>query len=181
MRSGAILRILIVSRISVAIHLTTHSGKKPTTQQCSSRHPYMILGKSTHGPFHRKTFATWVLFLTNCLCLRSLALPLHASKQKLFQKITCSGLHYVAIPLLFWISGRALKSWHVLRNVSRVGYWEAPKWVSKVRDCSSKNKNTKHILLKTSMNSGHFGEGGRYQHLKTTALQYAFLMKTTDL
>jgi protease II len=31
------------------------------------------------------------------------------------------------------------------------------------------------------MNSGHFGEGGRYQHLKTTALQYAFLMKTTDL
>lgn len=59
----------------------------------------------------------------------------------------------------------------------RVGYWEAAKWVAKIRDFSVEDKS-RPVLLKTSMNTGHFGEGGRFQHLKTTALQYAFLIKT---
>lgn len=59
---------------------------------------------------------------------------------------------------------------------SRVGYWEAAKWVSRLReytilDCS------RPILLKTNMNTGHFGEGGRYGHCKETAFEYAFLLK----
>lgn len=60
---------------------------------------------------------------------------------------------------------------------SRVGVWEAAKWVARVREympatCSQP------ILLKTNMHSGHFGEGGRYEHCKDTSFEYAFLIKT---
>jgi oligopeptidase B len=57
-----------------------------------------------------------------------------------------------------------------------VGYWEAAKWVAKIRDYAD-NNTSKPVLLKTSMTSGHLGEGGRHQHLKAAALEYAFFMK----
>ncbi|KAG8057115.1 hypothetical protein GUJ93_ZPchr0002g25142 [Zizania palustris] len=65
-------------------------------------------------------------------------------------------------------------------NDTRVGVWEAAKWVSKVRDvtCQSCSRS---IILKTNMQSGHFGEGGRFMHCNETAFEYAFLMKALGM
>lgn len=62
----------------------------------------------------------------------------------------------------------------------RVGVWEAAKWVAKVRDvgCPSCSQS---VILKTNMQSGHFGEGGRFTHCDETAFEYAFLMKALGL
>jgi oligopeptidase B len=32
------------------------------------------------------------------------------------------------------------------------------------------------LLLRTNMGSGHFGASGRYEYLKETAIEYAFLL-----
>ena len=65
-------------------------------------------------------------------------------------------------------------------NDTRVGVWEAAKWVSKVRDvtCPSCSKS---VVLKTNMQSGHFGEGGRFMRCEETAFEYAFLMKALGM
>ncbi|PUZ71152.1 hypothetical protein GQ55_2G291400 [Panicum hallii var. hallii] len=65
-------------------------------------------------------------------------------------------------------------------NDTRVGIWEAAKWVAKVRDitCTSCSQS---VILKTNMQSGHFGEGGRFMHCDETAYDYAFLMKALRL
>lgn len=57
---------------------------------------------------------------------------------------------------------------------SQVQYWEPAKWVAKLRDF---NKSDKPILLFTDMNTGHGGASGRYNRLKSVALEYAFLIK----
>ena len=62
----------------------------------------------------------------------------------------------------------------------RVGIWEAAKWVAKVRDITCRSCS-KSVILKTNMQSGHFGEGGRFMHCDETALDYAFLMKALQL
>nr|GMC86502.1 Oligopeptidase B, putative [Ipomoea batatas] len=61
-------------------------------------------------------------------------------------------------------------------NDSRVGVWEAAKWVAKIRDkaCS---KCCGSVILQTDMNGGHFSEGGRLGHCQEAAYEYAFLMK----
>lgn len=61
---------------------------------------------------------------------------------------------------------------------SRVGVWEAAKWVAKVREvgCSHCSHS---VILRTNMSAGHFGEGGHYGHLEELAFDYAFLMKVT--
>ncbi|MFQ6637469.1 hypothetical protein Gotur_013459 [Gossypium turneri] len=61
-------------------------------------------------------------------------------------------------------------------NDSRVGVWEAAKWVAKVRDsaCSSCSRS---VILTTNMSGGHFGEGGRYIQCEELAYDYAFLVK----
>ncbi|GAB2219813.1 hypothetical protein Droror1_Dr00007450 [Drosera rotundifolia] len=46
-------------------------------------------------------------------------------------------------------------------NDSRVGIWEATKWVAKVQD-STCTKCSFAVILKTEMTGGHFDEGGRY-------------------
>ncbi|GAB2242105.1 hypothetical protein Droror1_Dr00018880 [Drosera rotundifolia] len=61
-------------------------------------------------------------------------------------------------------------------NDSRVGIWEAAKWVAKVRD-STCTKCSSALILKTEMTGGHFDEGGRYGHCKDVSYDYAFLMK----
>ncbi|GLT27536.1 hypothetical protein SLA2020_025230 [Shorea laevis] len=61
-------------------------------------------------------------------------------------------------------------------NDSRVGVWEAAKWVAKVRD-STCSRCSRSVILKTNMSGGHFGEGGRYIQCEETAHDYAFLVK----
>ena len=58
-------------------------------------------------------------------------------------------------------------------NDPRVSYWEPAKWVSKLR--ASKVGNSL-LLLKTNMDSGHFGASGRYERINETAFDYAFIL-----
>jgi oligopeptidase B len=59
-------------------------------------------------------------------------------------------------------------------NDPRVSYWEPAKWVAKLRTLK---KGDNILLLKTNMGAGHFGASGRYDRLKETAFDYAFLFK----
>jgi oligopeptidase B len=59
-------------------------------------------------------------------------------------------------------------------NDSRVQYWEAAKWVAKLR-ASKTDHNL--LLLKTELDAGHGGMSGRYQALRDAALEYGFLLK----
>ncbi|KAF1033688.1 MAG: Protease 2 [Pseudomonas sp.] len=59
-------------------------------------------------------------------------------------------------------------------NDSRVQYWEAAKWVAKLRDTKTDNNL---LLLKTELGAGHGGMSGRYQGLRDVALEYAFVFK----
>ncbi|PZP24187.1 S9 family peptidase [Pseudomonas kuykendallii] len=61
---------------------------------------------------------------------------------------------------------------------SRVQYWEAAKWVAKLRATRSDDNL---LLLKTDFGAGHGGMSGRYQALKDVALEYAFLLKVLGL
>lgn len=55
---------------------------------------------------------------------------------------------------------------------SQVQYFEPAKWVAKLRAM----KTDKHVLLlKTNMEFGHGGASGRFDYLKDTALNFAFL------
>ncbi|MFS2127516.1 S9 family peptidase [Pseudomonas sp. Pseusp97] len=63
-------------------------------------------------------------------------------------------------------------------NDSRVQYWEAAKWVARLRV----SKTDEHLLLlKTDLGAGHGGMSGRYQGLKDVALEYAFLFKVLGI
>ena len=59
-------------------------------------------------------------------------------------------------------------------NDPRVSYWEPAKWMARLRAAKT---NDRLLLLKTNLGSGHFGASGRYEHLKETALEYAFLLE----
>ena len=56
---------------------------------------------------------------------------------------------------------------------SQVQYWEPAKWVAKLRD---KNQGDALILFHTNMVAGHGGSSGRFEALKETAEDYAFLI-----
>ena len=58
-------------------------------------------------------------------------------------------------------------------NDSQVGYWEAAKWVAKLRA----NKTDDHaLLLRVNMGAGHGGASGRYDKLRDDAADYAWLL-----
>lgn len=58
-------------------------------------------------------------------------------------------------------------------NDPRVSYWEPAKWVAKMRFAAP---GSGRLLLKTNMGAGHFGASGRYERIKETAFDYAFLL-----
>lgn len=63
-------------------------------------------------------------------------------------------------------------------NDCRVQYWEAAKWVAKLRVLKT---DSNLLLLKTELDAGHGGMSGRYQALKDAALEYAFILKSLKL
>ncbi|MEC8884541.1 MAG: prolyl oligopeptidase family serine peptidase, partial [Bacteroidota bacterium] len=56
---------------------------------------------------------------------------------------------------------------------SQVQYWEPAKWVARLRD---KNIADTKIYFETNMDAGHGGASGRFEALKETAKDYAFLI-----
>ncbi len=58
-------------------------------------------------------------------------------------------------------------------NDSQVGYWEAAKWVARLRV----NKTDENVLLlRVNMGAGHGGSSGRYDKLKEDAADYAWVL-----
>lgn len=58
-------------------------------------------------------------------------------------------------------------------NDPRVTYWEPAKWVAKLREVKTDDNL---LLLKTNMGAGHGGQSGRWNSLKETAEEYAFIL-----
>jgi len=58
-------------------------------------------------------------------------------------------------------------------NDPRVTYWEPAKWVAKLRELRTNNAE---LLLKTNMGAGHGGKSGRFESLKETAEEFAFIL-----
>lgn len=58
-------------------------------------------------------------------------------------------------------------------NDTRVCYWEPVKYVAKLRAAKTDDNL---LLLKTGLVEGHFGASGRYDSLRSTAFDYAFIL-----
>ncbi len=56
---------------------------------------------------------------------------------------------------------------------SQVQYWEPAKWVAKLRD---KKTDDNILIMDVNMTAGHGGASGRFERLKTTALEFAFML-----
>jgi oligopeptidase B len=56
---------------------------------------------------------------------------------------------------------------------SQVQYWEPAKWVAKLREYKT-GENL--LFLDTNMDAGHGGASGRFEALKETAKEYAFIL-----
>ncbi len=58
-------------------------------------------------------------------------------------------------------------------NDPRVTYWEPAKWVARLREIKTDGNE---LLLKTNMGAGHGGKSGRFESLKETAEEFAFIL-----
>ena len=58
-------------------------------------------------------------------------------------------------------------------NDPRVTYWEPAKWVARLRE---RKTDAEELLLKTNMGAGHGGKSGRFESLRETAEEFAFVL-----
>lgn len=58
-------------------------------------------------------------------------------------------------------------------NDPRVTYWEPAKWVARLRAAKTDDNE---LILKTNMGAGHGGKSGRFESLKETAEEFAFIL-----
>lgn len=58
-------------------------------------------------------------------------------------------------------------------NDPRVTYWEPAKWAAKLRSVKT---DANPLLLKTNMGAGHGGKSGRFEALRETAEEFAFIL-----
>nr|WP_235522832.1 S9 family peptidase [Novosphingobium sp. Leaf2] len=58
-------------------------------------------------------------------------------------------------------------------NDPRVTYWEPAKWVARLRAVKTDDNE---LILKTNMGAGHGGKSGRFESLKETAEEFAFIL-----
>src|SRR5207247_2682931 len=63
-------------------------------------------------------------------------------------------------------------------NDSQVMYWEPAKYVAKLRTLKT---DANPLLFKTNMAAGHGGASGRYDALRDTAYDYAFLLRQVGI
>jgi oligopeptidase B len=63
-------------------------------------------------------------------------------------------------------------------NDSQVPYWEAAKYVAKLRELKT---DSNVVLLKTILDAGHGGASGRYDALKDLAFTYSFVLDQVGL
>jgi oligopeptidase B len=61
---------------------------------------------------------------------------------------------------------------------SQVQYWEPAKWVAKLR---ATRTNDALLVFKTTMEAGHAGRSGRFEELRETAQEYAFILDLAGL
>jgi len=63
-------------------------------------------------------------------------------------------------------------------NDPRVGYWEPAKWVQRIRARAS---NDPLVLFRTNMGAGHAGAADRYEYLRESAHDWAFILERLGL
>ena len=56
---------------------------------------------------------------------------------------------------------------------SQVQYWEPAKWIAKLRELKTDDNI---LIMDCNMETGHGGASGRFEALKETAKEYAFLL-----
>jgi oligopeptidase B len=61
---------------------------------------------------------------------------------------------------------------------SQVQYWEPAKWVAKLRDMKT---DENPLILHINMEYGHGGASGRFQWIRDTALEYAFIFDQLEI
>ena len=60
----------------------------------------------------------------------------------------------------------------------RVGYWEAAKWVARLRCTGSP---APALLFRTDMHTGHSGSAGRFEALRSSAREFAFVLALDNI
>ena len=62
---------------------------------------------------------------------------------------------------------------------SQVQYWEPAKWLARLRDMRTNPERP--LLMHCNMDTGHSGASGRFESLKETAMEYAFILDLEGL